>query len=90
METVVIKIVQLLLSLSLLIVLHEGGHFLFSKIFKVRVEKFYLFFDAWNFSLFKYPRNYELVKDDNGEYTLQISDSKAFWSASKYLVVSVK
>ena len=34
--------------------------------------------------------SYELVKDDNGEYTLQISDSKAFWSASKYLVVSVK
>ena len=66
METVVIKIVQLLLSLSLLIVLHEGGHFLFSKIFKVRVEKFYLFFDAWNFSLFKYPRKKK--SEDQTEY----------------------
>ena len=66
METVVIKIVQLLLSLSLLIVLHEGGHFLFSKIFKVRVEKFYLFFDAWNLSLFKYPRKKK--SEDQTEY----------------------
>ena len=66
METVVIKIVQLLLSLSLLIILHEGGHFLFSKLFKVRVEKFYLFFDAWNFSLFKYPRKKKT--EDQTEY----------------------
>lgn len=44
--------VQLLLSLSILIVLHEGGHFLPAKLFKIRVEKFYLFFDPW-FSLIK-------------------------------------
>ena len=43
--TVLIKAAQLILSLSLLIVLHEGGHFAFSKLFGVRVEKFYLFFD---------------------------------------------
>ncbi|MFW6018993.1 MAG: RIP metalloprotease RseP [Bacteroidales bacterium] len=49
---VVIKILQLLLSLSILIILHEGGHFLFARVFKTRVEKFYLFFDPW-FSLFK-------------------------------------
>ncbi len=47
-----IKIGQLLLSLSILIVLHEFGHFLFARIFKTRVEKFYLFFDP-GFSLFK-------------------------------------
>lgn len=47
-----IKIGQLLLSLSILIVLHELGHFIFARIFKTRVEKFYLFFDPW-FSLFK-------------------------------------
>ncbi|MBN2486287.1 MAG: RIP metalloprotease RseP [Bacteroidales bacterium] len=47
-----IKIGQLLLSLSLLIVLHELGHFIFARIFKTRVEKFYLFFNPW-FSLFK-------------------------------------
>ncbi|MGA9269573.1 MAG: RIP metalloprotease RseP [Lutimonas sp.] len=47
-----IKITQFLLSLSLLIVLHEMGHFLPAKLFKTRVEKFYLFFD-YKFSLFK-------------------------------------
>ena len=47
-----IKAVQLLLSLSILVVLHELGHFIPAKIFKTRVEKFYLFFDV-KFSLFK-------------------------------------
>jgi regulator of sigma E protease len=49
---VVVKIAQLLVSLSILIVLHEMGHFVLARIFKVRVEKFYLFFDA-GFSLFR-------------------------------------
>ena len=53
METILIKTVQLILSLSILVIVHELGHFLFSKLFKVRVEKFYLFFHPW-FSLFKY------------------------------------
>jgi regulator of sigma E protease len=48
----VIKIAQFLASLSLLIVLHELGHFIPAKLFKTRVEKFYLFFDV-KFSLFK-------------------------------------
>ncbi|WP_283636863.1 RIP metalloprotease RseP [Aquaticitalea lipolytica] len=48
----VIKIGQFLLSLSLLIVLHELGHFIPAKLFKTRVEKFYLFFDI-KYSLFK-------------------------------------
>lgn len=47
-----IKIIQLLLSLSLLVIIHEFGHFLFAKLFKCRVEKFYLFFD-YKFSIFK-------------------------------------
>jgi len=50
-----IKIVQLLLSLSILVIFHEMGHFIAAKIFKTRVEKFYLFFDPW-FSLFKYKK----------------------------------
>ncbi|RLD56925.1 MAG: RIP metalloprotease RseP [Bacteroidetes bacterium] len=49
---VLVKIAQLLVSLSILIVLHELGHYTLARIFKVRVEKFYLFFDA-GFSLFK-------------------------------------
>ncbi len=49
---IVIKVSQFILSLSLLIVLHELGHFIPAKLFKTRVEKFYLFFD-YKFSLFK-------------------------------------
>ncbi|MCQ2213334.1 MAG: RIP metalloprotease RseP [Bacteroidaceae bacterium] len=45
MEEVLIKALQLIVALSLLVVLHEGGHFLFAKLFKVRVKRFYLFFD---------------------------------------------
>ncbi len=52
---VLIKAAQLLLSLSLLVIIHEFGHFIFARIFKTRVEKFYLFFDPW-FSLFKIKR----------------------------------
>ena len=47
-----IKASQLLMSLSILVVLHELGHFIPAKIFKTKVEKFYLFFDPW-FSVFK-------------------------------------
>ncbi|WP_099463263.1 RIP metalloprotease RseP [Parabacteroides provencensis] len=57
METFLIKALQLILSLSILVLVHEFGHFIFARIFKVRVEKFYLFFDPW-FSLFKFkPKN---------------------------------
>lgn len=49
---ILIKAAQFLLSLSFLIIIHEMGHFIFAKVFKCRVEKFYLFFDA-GFSLFK-------------------------------------
>lgn len=52
---ILIKASQLILSLSILVVLHELGHFLPAKWFKMRVEKFYLFFDPW-FSLFKYKK----------------------------------
>ena len=57
METFLIKALQLILSLSILVLVHEFGHFIFARIFKVRVEKFYLFFDPW-FSIFKFkPKN---------------------------------
>ena len=59
METFLIRALQLMLSLSLLVIIHEGGHFFFAKLFKIRVTKFYLFFDPW-FSLFKFkPKNSE-------------------------------
>lgn len=57
METFLVKALQLILSLSILVLVHEFGHFIFARIFKVRVEKFYLFFDPW-FSIFKFkPKN---------------------------------
>ncbi|WP_297764417.1 RIP metalloprotease RseP, partial [uncultured Muriicola sp.] len=52
MSPILIQIIQFFMSLSLLIVLHELGHFIPAKIFKTRVEKFYLFFDI-KYSLFK-------------------------------------
>ena len=57
-----IRLLQFMLAIGLLVLLHEGGHFFFSKLFGVRVEKFYLFFDPsiwkWDGSLFKWkPKN---------------------------------
>lgn len=52
---ILIKAAQLLLSLSILVIVHEFGHFITAKLFKTRVEKFYLFFDPW-FSLFKFKK----------------------------------
>ena len=52
MSIFLIKAFQLILSLAILVVLHELGHFIPAKLFKTKVEKFYLFFD-WPFSLYK-------------------------------------
>ena len=52
---ILIKIIQVLMSLSLLVAIHEFGHYIVARIFKIRVEKFYIFFDPW-FSLFKWKR----------------------------------
>ena len=46
MEVFLIRLLQFILAISLLVLLHEGGHFFFSKLFGVRVEKFYIFFDV--------------------------------------------
>ncbi len=57
MEVFLIRVLQFILAISLLVLLHEGGHFFFAKLFGVRVDKFYIFFD-WKFSLFKFkPKN---------------------------------
>lgn len=56
---ILIKIVQALLSLAILVFIHELGHFIFAKIFKIRVSKFYLFFDV-KFALLRFkPKNSE-------------------------------
>lgn len=51
---------QLILGLSILVILHELGHFMAARAFGIKVEKFYLFFDAWNVKLFKF--NYKGVE----------------------------
>ena len=57
MEIFLIRLLQFMLAISLLVLLHEGGHFFFAKLFGVRVEKFYIFFDPW-FHLFEFkPKN---------------------------------
>jgi regulator of sigma E protease len=57
---ILIMVGQLILGLSILVILHELGHFVAARAFGIKVEKFYLFFDAWNFSLFKF--NYKGVE----------------------------
>lgn len=52
---IVIKIVQFFLCFTILIGIHEMGHFLMARVFKIRVDKFYIFFDPW-FSIFKFKR----------------------------------
>ncbi|NLH51642.1 MAG: site-2 protease family protein [Bacteroidales bacterium] len=51
-----IMIGQLIFGLSILVLLHELGHYLAARAFKIRVEKFYLFFDAWNIKLFSFKK----------------------------------
>ena len=62
MDIFLIRLLQFMLAIGLLVLLHEGGHFFFAKLFGVRVDKFYLFFDPsiwkWDGSLFKFkPKN---------------------------------
>ena len=58
MDIFLIRLLQFMLAIGLLVLLHEGGHFFFAKLFGVRVDKFYLFFDPsiwkWDGSLFKF------------------------------------
>ena len=45
---------QLITGLAILVILHEAGHYLAARAFGIRIEKFYLFFDAWNIKLFRF------------------------------------
>lgn len=77
METVLIRALQLILALAMLIVIHEGGHYLFARLFGIKVEKFYLFFDPW-FSLAKWhPKKKKVKLDKNGR-------ERATWRDTEY------
>lgn len=55
MEPILVKTIQLILSLSILVIFHEFGHYIFARMFGIRVEKFYLFFDT-KFALLRIKR----------------------------------
>lgn len=77
METFLIKALQLVVALSLLVVIHEFGHYIFARIFGIKVEKFYLFFNPW-FSLFKWtPKKKATVLNSDGT-------EKASWRDTEY------
>ena len=95
METFWIKAAQLVLALAILIIIHEFGHFLFARIFGIRVEKFYIFFDPWK-ELFKWkPGKYigglgkqkNLSSDPEGKEEEASTDGKkksSFWRDTEY------
>ena len=77
METFLIKAAQLIAAFALLVIIHEFGHYIFARMFGIKVEKFYLFFDPW-FSLFKYkPKKKSTKTDPNGE-------ERATWRDTEY------
>ena len=91
MDTFLIKATQLILAFAILVIIHEFGHFLFARIFGVKVEKFYIFFDPWT-ELFKWkPKKYigglgkhknisdqpELTKEQQLEYEKKCEEEEA-------------
>lgn len=96
MDTFLIKATQLILAFAILVIIHEFGHFLFARIFKVRVEKFYMFFNPWT-ELFKWkPGKYiggfgktkklKSASSDNEDNTEEEDDKKkkSFWGDTEY------
>lgn len=90
METFLIKAAQLILAFAILVIIHEFGHFLFARIFGVKVEKFYIFFDPWT-ELFKWkPKKYigglgrqkDISSDSDKAETPK--DKKSFWGDTEY------
>ncbi len=86
METFLIKAAQLILAFAILVIIHEFGHFLFARLFGIRVEKFYIFFDPWT-EIFKWhPKKYfgffgktKKFGDKRSE-----TDKDSFWGNTEY------
>ena len=86
MEVFLIRLLQFLLAISLLVLLHELGHFTFAKIFKVRVNKFYLFFNpkfhiASTSELYKALNLHYNIQSENGPYSIA---TKGFYLVTDY------
>ncbi|MDE5723997.1 MAG: site-2 protease family protein, partial [Paramuribaculum sp.] len=77
MESFLIKAAQLIVALAFLVIIHEFGHYIFARIFGIKVEKFYLFFNPW-FSLVKWkPRPKHSDSDHSG-------NEKPSWRDTEY------
>ncbi|MCM1004692.1 MAG: RIP metalloprotease RseP [Prevotella sp.] len=96
METFLIKAAQLILAFAILVIIHEFGHFLFARLFGVKVEKFYIFFDPW-FELAKWkPKKYfaifgkkKKLKEAEAEAEKENPENlpverKSFWGNTEY------
>lgn len=92
MDTFLIKATQLIMAFALLVIIHEFGHFLFARIFGVKVEKFYIFFDPWT-ELFKWkPKKYigglgkkkSLGDDCSDDKSKEGSKKSSFWGDTEY------
>ncbi len=95
METFWIKAAQLVLALAILIIIHEFGHFLFARIFGIRVEKFYIFFDPWK-EIFKWkPGKYigglgkqknlsKQQENENSPTKDEGTKKSSFWGDTEY------
>jgi len=92
MDTILIKAVQLILAFAILVIIHEFGHFLFARIFGVRVEKFYIFFDPWK-EIFKWkPKKYfgffgnkkTIGKASDNEDKTSAKKKDSFWGDTEY------
>ncbi len=77
MESFLIKAAQLIAAFALLVIIHEFGHYIFARIFGIKVEKFYMFFDPW-FSLIKFKPKKKKPKYDND------GNEKASWRDTEY------
>ena len=79
METFWIKAAQLIVAFAILVIIHEFGHYIFSRIFGVKVEKFYLFFNPW-FTLYKYkPKKTEPKPGEEEKMTWRDTEYGIGW-----------
>ena len=89
MEAFLLKAGQLVAALSLLVIIHEFGHYMFARIFGIRVDKFFLFFNPW-FYLVKYnpkTKKWSFFKDkpeDKAAAEASKTSDKATWRDTEY------
>ncbi len=92
MDTFLIKATQLILAFAILVIIHEFGHFLFARIFGIKVEKFYIFFNPWT-ELFKWkPKKYfgglgkkkAFKNATSDEEDMKAGKKSSFWGDTEY------